>query len=90
MAKKKQGDKSKSFSEVLGFNYIINDKANFIYGLIFISIAIYIIISFFSYFNTGQADQSLVTNLRVGEIQNTGRTFQNVCGSIGAIISHFS
>lgn len=89
MAKKKQGDKSKSFSEVLGFNYIINDKANFIYGLIFISIAIYIIISFFSYFNTGQADQSLVTNLRVGEIQNTGRTFQNVCGSIGAIISHF-
>lgn len=89
MAKKKQGDKSKSFSEVLGFNYIINDKANFIYGLIFISIAIYIVISFFSYFNTGQADQSLVTNLRVGEIQNTGRTFQNVCGSIGAIISHF-
>lgn len=89
MAKKKQGDKSKSFSEVLGFNYIINDKANFIYGLIFISIAIYIIISFFSYFNTGQADQSLVTNLRVGEIQNTGRTFQNACGSIGAIISHF-
>lgn len=89
MTKKKQGDKSKSFSEVLGFNYIINDKANFIYGLIFISIAIYIIISFFSYFNTGQADQSLVTNLRVGEIQNTGRTFQNACGSIGAIISHF-
>lgn len=89
MAKKKQGDKSKSFSEVLGFDYIINDKANFIYGLIFISIAIYIIISFFSYFNTGQADQSLVTNLRVGEIQNTGRTFQNACGSIGAIISHF-
>lgn len=89
MAKKKQGDKSKSFSEVLGFNYIINDKANFIYGLIFISIAIYIVISFFSYFNTGQADQSLVTNLRVGEIQNAGRTFQNVCGSIGAIISHF-
>lgn len=89
MAKKKQGDKSKSFSEVLGFNYIINDKANFIYGLIFISIAIYIIISFFSYFNTGQADQSLVTNLRVGEIQNTGRAFQNVCGSIGAILSHF-
>lgn len=89
MAKKKQGDKSKPFSEVLGFNYIINDKANFIYGLIFISIAIYIIISFFSYFNTGQADQSLVTNLRVGEIQNTGRTFQNACGSIGAIISHF-
>lgn len=89
MAKKKQGDKSKSFSEVLGFNYIINDKANFIYGLIFISIAIYIIISFFSYFNTGQADQSLVTNLRVGEIQNTGRTFQNACGSIGAILSHF-
>lgn len=89
MTKKKQGDKSKSFSEVLGFNYIINDKANFIYGLIFISIAIYIIISFFSYFNTGQADQSLVTNLRVGEIQNTGRTFQNACGSIGAILSHF-
>lgn len=89
MAKKKAGHKSKTFSEAIGINYIINDKTNFIYGLIFIFVAIYIIIAFFSYFKTGQADQSLVTSLRPGEIENTGRVFQNMCGSIGAMTSHF-
>lgn len=89
MARKKKGYKAKTFSEAIGINYIINDKTNFIYGLIFIILAIYIIIAFFSYFKTGQADQSLVISLRPGEIENTGKTFQNTCGSIGAVISHY-
>lgn len=89
MAKKKSVRKSKSFSEAIGINYIINDKTNFIYGIIFLLFAIYVIIAFISYFNTGEADQSLVTSLRPGEIENTTRAFQNTCGSVGAIISHF-
>lgn len=89
MAKKKKNNQQKSFVEAVGINYIINDKTNFVYGIITFLIAIYIIVAFISYFSTGQADQSLVTELRPGEIENTQRAFQNVCGSIGAIISHF-
>lgn len=81
--------KSKSFSEALGINYIINDKSNFIYGAIFIAFAIFMIIAFCSYFSAGQADQSLVTAPRPGEIENVQRVFQNSCGSIGAYLSHF-
>ncbi|GAB6981852.1 FtsK/SpoIIIE family DNA translocase [Prevotella dentasini] len=89
MVKKKPERKSKTFSEALGVNNIINDKTSFILGLILICLAIFIIIAFISYFSTGQADQSLVMSLRPGEIENNGRQFQNVCSSIGAILSHF-
>ena len=89
MAKKKSARKSKSFSEAVGFNYIINDKSNFIYGIIAIAFSIFLIIAFCSYFSTGQADQSLVEAPRPGELENTQRIFQNSCGSIGAYISHF-
>ena len=89
MAKKKTTRQSKSFSEAIGINYIINDKTNFVYGIILIAIAIFLIIAFVSYFYTGQADQSLVTALRPGEVENTAQAFQNTCGSLGAIVSHF-
>lgn len=89
MAKKKASKKSKSFSEAVGINYIVNDKTNFVYGLILIAFAIFLIIAFISYFTTGEADQSLVTALRPGELENTERVFQNTCGSIGAVLSHF-
>ena len=89
MAKKKTARKSKSFSEALGINYIVNEQSNFIYGLICIAIAVFMAIAFFSYFSTGQADQSLVTAPRPGELENAQRIFQNTCGSIGAYVSHF-
>ena len=88
MAKKKTTQKSKTFTEALGLNNIINDKTGFVVGLILLCVAIYICVAFFSYFSTGAADQSLVTDLRPGEVENANRVFQNVCGSLGAIISY--
>ena len=88
MAKKKTTQKSKTFTEALGLNNIINDKTGFVAGLILLCVAIYICVAFFSYFSTGAADQSLVTDLRPGEVENANRVFQNVCGSLGAIISY--
>ena len=88
MAKKKTEHKRKTFTEAIGLNNIINDKTGFIAGLILLCVAIYICVAFFSYFSTGAADQSLVTDLRPGEVENTSRVFQNVCGSLGAIISY--
>lgn len=89
MAKKKKEQKSKTFSEALGLNYIINDKTGFVFGLVLLCLALYIYIAFFSYLSTGQADQSLVMSLRPGEIQNTTKEFQNDCGSVGALLSYF-
>lgn len=89
MARKKTERKSTTFSEAIGINYIINDKTGFVLGLILLCLATFICIAFISYFSTGQADQSLVTALRPGEIENKAQEFQNYCGSIGAILSYF-
>ena len=93
MAKKKQTKQpkpAKSFSEAVGFKNIFqNDIFNGIFGFSLFIIAIYMIMAFVSYFTTGQADQSLVLDLKPGEWMNTQREFQNTCGSTGALLSYF-
>lgn len=89
MVRKKTERTSKTFIEALGVKSIFNDKTGLIIGLLLVLLAIYICFAFFSYFSTGQADQSLVTDLRPGELKNTGQEFQNICGSLGAMISYF-
>ena len=89
--KKKKPQKSKSFLEALGTRNIFqkNETLNFVIGIVLILLALVITIAFISYFSTGEADQSLVTDLRPGEIENSTRSFQNYCGSLGAIVSYF-
>ncbi len=88
--KKKNTHTDKSLSEVIGFKNILhNDIINFIAGIILISLSIYMIIAFISYFYTGQHDQSLVIDLKPGEILNSDKAFQNSCNSFGAFISYF-
>lgn len=89
MAKKKREKTPKTFSEAIGAHYIINDKTGFVLGIVLICLALYILVAFISYFSTGEADQSLVTALRPGEIENSTRVFQNSCGSVGALLSYF-
>ena len=89
MTKKKSNRSNKTFSQAIGLDNIINDKTNFVFGFILICIAIFLIIAFFSYFSTGAADQSLVNDLRPNEVLNSGKEFQNSCGSLGAVLSDF-
>ena len=90
MVRKKAGARSKSLAGRFGIKHILeNEKANFLLGIVLLFISAYIIIAFFSYFSTGQADQSLVLDLRPGELENQAREFKNYCGSIGALISYF-
>lgn len=89
MAKKKSGRNTKTFSQAIGITKIINDRTNFLFGFILLCMAIFVIIAFFSYFTTGAADQSLVNDLRPGEILNRNGEFTNYCGSIGALLSNF-
>ena len=91
MAKKKTTARpAKSFGEAVGIKNIFgNDIVNFLVGTFLLFIAIYVIIAFVSYFTTGQADQSMVLDLRPGEVLNSNHEFENYCGSIGALLSWF-
>ncbi len=90
MAKKKRKSSDKSFSEVVGFKSIYqNDIVNFILGLTLIFVAIYMIISFISYFSTSAEDQSIILDLKPGEILNSKRIFHNSGNSFGAFLSYF-
>ena len=89
MAKKKKEKTPKTFSEAIGAHYIINDKTGFVLGIVLLCLALYVLVAFISYFSTGEADQSLVTTLRPGEIENSTKVFQNSCGSVGALLSYF-
>ena len=99
MAKKKtQKQKQKSQSEApattlleaLNFDKIFhNERLNFAIGLVLLGITVYMTIAFVSYLFTGAADQSLIEELREGEMMNRHHEFANSCGSVGAYLSHF-
>ncbi|MBR4388811.1 MAG: DNA translocase FtsK 4TM domain-containing protein [Prevotella sp.] len=89
MAKKRNKDKQKTYFESLGFHFFNSEKTKFILSILLFVVAIYLIIAFVSYFSTGGEDQSLVLAPQEGELQNASRSFQNICGSIGAYVSHF-
>ena len=78
---------SKPFAQVLGFRH--TDSLLSVLGFILLLIALYITVAFISYFSTGAADQSLVRHLQEGDISNTQQAFRNICGSTGALLSHF-
>lgn len=91
MAKKKerQPKQKKSFSEAIGINILSSETTDFFLGLILVAFAIFVIIAMVSYFFTGQADQSILENMRPGEWLNEHKEFTNYCGSFGAILSYY-
>lgn len=90
MTKKKKAPKSASFTEAIGIkNFFQNDIFNFIFGFIILIFAVYLIAAFISYLTTGQADQSILLDMRPGEWLNTSHEFQNYCGSMGALLAYF-
>lgn len=90
MARKPKEKKPKNVAEAVGFkNPLSNEKTDFLLGIVLFGIAIYMIIAMVSYFFTGQADQSILEDLRPGEWMNTERQFTNYCGSFGALLSYY-
>ncbi len=92
MAKKNRGktDNKTRFFESLGFShFFISEKVYFFLGLVIFVLAFYLTLSFVSFFTTGQADQSLIENLREGEMANEGGKFLNFCGSLGAFTASY-
>jgi S-DNA-T family DNA segregation ATPase FtsK/SpoIIIE len=58
-------------------------------GLLFFAVAAFLLCSFVSFLTTGQVDQSLIEDLRQGELLNEDRKFANLCGSMGAYTAYF-
>ena len=90
MAKKRTEQKTKSFSQAIGLQYIFNNTiTDFFLGLALVTISVVTIIAMVSFLNTGAADQSVLEEMRAGEWTNSEHQFQNYCGSLGAIISYW-
>ena len=94
MAKKKKKQPSKegrmSWMENIKFgNMLHNERVNFILGIVIFILAIYLASAFASFLFTGQADQSIIENLRDGEMQNQHGEFTNSCGSYGAYLAYY-
>lgn len=90
MGKKKNKHSEKTFIEVVGLKNILhNDIVNFIIGIALVIFSICMIISFFSYFSTGQYDQSLILDHNASDVLNENREFRNSCASLGAFVSYF-
>ena len=82
--------KSMSMKEALGItNIFMNERINFMLGMVLFAIAVYLLFAFISFISTGVADQSLIEVPRDNDILNTQHEFQNSCGSLGAYLSHF-
>lgn len=89
MARKKTAPKQKTFGEAIGIRNILgSETTNFFIGLIIAAIAVVMTIAMVSFFSTGQADQSILENMRPGEWLNRKQEFTNYCGSFGALISY--
>lgn len=89
MARKKKTKKNTSFLESIGIGFLKNERLHFTIGFVLFVIALIIIVAFTSYLFTADADQSLLLSLKDGDVANTDKSFQNICGSLGAITSNF-
>ena len=92
--KKKQKNKpakpAASFYEALGVDSIFhNERLNFFLGVLLLIFSVYMIWAFVSFFVTGAADQSMIEELRSGELMNQKHEFSNACGSFGAYMSWY-
>lgn len=90
MARKKRVKKhDTTFLESIGIGFFKNERTQFMIGFFLFVVALVLIIAFSSYFFTADADQSIFLSMKEGDVSNTNNSFQNLCGSLGAIISNF-
>ena len=98
MAKKKSKKSmsqsaSPSMLESLGLRHISqvfqNERLHFFLGMLLFAFSVCLTWAFVSYFTTGAADQSIIENLREGDLENEPLKFGNAVGSLGAYAAYF-
>lgn len=61
MGKRKSGQKQAKTNSLTSLqNILSNERADFIFGLLFLAVAAIMLIAFVSFLRTGQADQSIL------------------------------
>ena len=86
---KKRAKKHTTFLESIGIGLFKDERTQFTIGFFLFVVALVLIIAFTSYFFTADADQSLLLSMKEGDVSNTNNSFQNLCGSLGAIVSNY-
>ncbi len=66
-----------------------NERLRFFTGMLLFALACCLVLSFISFFTTGQADMSIIENVHPGEMANQNGEFKNACGSLGAYTAYF-
>ena len=84
--KKKSVKKEK---KAIRINFLADRKFHLFVGFTLLLIAVFLTVSFISYFSTGQADQSVVEAYTDTTIKESGGEVQNVFGLIGAISAYY-
>jgi len=84
--KKKSEKKEK---KAIRINFLTDRKFHLFIGFSLLLISIFLTVSFISYFNTGQADQSVVEAYTDTNIKESGVEVQNAFGLIGAISAYY-
>ncbi len=89
----RNADSRPSLMEALGLSRITqifqNERLLFFLGMLLFAVSCCMVVSFISFFTTGQVDVSMIENLHEGELANQNGEFRNACGSIGAYTSYF-
>ncbi|MEM6830380.1 MAG: DNA translocase FtsK 4TM domain-containing protein, partial [Bacteroidota bacterium] len=84
--KKKTGARSKP---TIQFTFFKDRKFHLFIGLMLMLSAIFLLVSFISYLEHGQADQSVVEAFLDTNIKEAGLEVRNAFGLIGAVSSHY-
>ena len=89
----RRNDSRPTMLQALGLSRITqifqNERLRFFIGMLLFAVSCCMILSFISFFTTGQADMSIIENLRQGELANQNGEFHNACGSLGAYTAYF-
>lgn len=79
----------KKEKKALKINFLSDRKFHLFIGFSLLLTSLFFAVSFISYFNTGQADQSVVEAYTSTSVKESGTEVQNVFGLIGAISAHY-
>lgn len=70
-------------------HFLQGENFQFIIGLLSLIFAVFLLVSFTSFFFTGASDQSIVTDPEPGELLSTDNHIQNSTGARGAVLAEF-
>ena len=90
MAKNSYKQKSeKKKKKAVKINFLADRKFHLFVGFSLLLTSIFLLISFISYFQHGQADQSVVEAYTQTDVKESGYEVNNAFGLIGAIAAHY-